>query len=143
MINNKRGSYRKKLPNSDIEIFKFNALKKAYFSAKKDHEREHVTPYIWDNLNKFKVENYSNLPNDKLYKKYRLTLDYKEDFYVIWSVYKSLYPKKKYFELKDIINLLKQNKKIIMNNHLIKVNWYRHVYKSLKTIGKKDTNSKT
>ena len=38
----------------DIEIFNFRTLKKTYLNAKKKHEQEHVTPYIWDNPRKFK-----------------------------------------------------------------------------------------
>ena len=39
----------------DIEIFNFKSLKKAFFKAKKNFQREHVTPYIWDNPKKFKI----------------------------------------------------------------------------------------
>ena len=42
----------------DIEIFNFESLKKAFFKAKKNFQREHVTPYIWDNPKKFKIKNY-------------------------------------------------------------------------------------
>ena len=64
----------------DVEIFSFRALEKAFRSAKNSYEREHVTPFIWDNPKKFRLFNYTTLKNDNLYKKYRLTLDYKEDF---------------------------------------------------------------
>ena len=37
---------------------------------------------MWDNNKEFKVDNYFN-ENGNLYEKYRLTLDYKEDYYVI------------------------------------------------------------
>lgn len=33
----------------DVEVFKFSALKKAWREAKLASEREHVTPYIWNN----------------------------------------------------------------------------------------------
>lgn len=122
----------------DIEIFSFGALEKAYKLSKKNYEREHVTPYIWDNPKKFKIFNYSNLRNNKLYNKFRLTLDYKEDFFVIWNIFKNLYPKNKYFKFKEIINFLLKNPKILKNNYLIKVNWYRDHYTKLKTITKKD-----
>ena len=122
----------------DIEIFGFSALQKAFRLAKKSYEREHVTPFMWDNPNKFKISNYTNLKNNKLYKKYRLTLDYKEDFFVIWSIFNKLYKKKKYFELKHIISFLKKRPKILKNNHLIKVNWYKDHYNELKTINKED-----
>ena len=121
----------------DIEIFKFSALQKAYRNAKKSYEKEHVTPFIWDNPKNFRLFNYS-LKNDNLYKQYRLTLDYKEDFFVIWSIFNKLYRRKRFFELKHIIKFLKKNPKILKNNHLIKVNWYMNHYKSLKTISNKD-----
>tara|TARA_Y100000590_G_scaffold213372_1_gene241815 strand:- start:79807 stop:80610 length:804 start_codon:yes stop_codon:yes gene_type:complete len=126
----------------DVEIFSFKALRKAHVTAKNNFEREHVTPYIWDNLDKFKIKNYSNLKNKNLYENYRLTLDYKEDFFVIWKIFQKLYPKKKNFNLKDIISFLKRNPKIMKNNHLIKVNWYKNYYKKLKTINKRDVRTK-
>jgi len=68
----------------DIEIFTFEALEKAYFQAKKKFEREHVTPFIWDNQNLFKINNYTlDKIENNLYEKYRLTLDYLEDFILI------------------------------------------------------------
>ena len=123
----------------DIEVFSYEALKKTYYKAKKGFQKEHVTPYIWDNPNKFKVENYSFSKNKNYYEKYRLTLDYKEDFYVIWNVYNALFPKNKYFEFKDIIEYLKKNPKVLINKKFIKVNWYKDHYKKLKTINQFDT----
>lgn len=125
----------------DIEIFKFRTLEKAYFKAKKKHEREHVTPFMWDNRGVFKISNYRN--NSKnYYNKYRLTLDYKEDYYVIWKIFNDLYPKNKYFKLEDIIKYLKKNMQILINKKFLKVNWFRHHLKDLKTISKKDTKLK-
>ena len=120
----------------DVEIFKFSALQKAFKNAKKNYEKEHVTPFIWDNPKNFELSNYK-LKNDDLYEKYRLTLDYKEDFFVIWSIFNKLYKKKKFFELKHILDYLKKNPNILKNNHFIKVNWYMNYHKSLKTINKK------
>ena len=37
----------------DVEVFSFKALRKAHLSAKKFFI---LTPYIWDNLNKFKIQ---------------------------------------------------------------------------------------
>jgi len=124
----------------DVEVFSFEVLKRTYFKANKNFEKEHVTPYIWDNPNKFKIGNFrTSLIKRRYHDKYRLTLDYKEDFYVIWNIYKDLYPKKKYFELKDVINYLIKKPNILINNHYIKVNWYKDHYKKLKTINKKYT----
>tara|TARA_Y100000294_G_C8485286_1_gene308470 strand:- start:74 stop:880 length:807 start_codon:yes stop_codon:yes gene_type:complete len=126
----------------DVEIFKFSALKKAFFKAKKKHEREHVTPYIWDNEYKFKKANVLFHPKKKLHDRYRLTLDYLDDYFLIWNIYNFLYPKKKYFSLNDILKFLRKNKNMITNKKLIKVNWYRNSLSKLKTINKNDTNLK-
>ena len=36
-----------------VEIFKFNVLKKAFLNAKNKQQKEHVTPYIYQNKKKF------------------------------------------------------------------------------------------
>ena len=123
----------------DVEVFSFKVLKRTYFKANKNFEKEHVTPYIWDNPNKFKIGNFSTSIKKRYHDKYRLTLDYKEDFYVIWNIYKALYPQNRYFELKDIINYLTKKPNILINKDYIKVNWYKDHYKKLKTINKKYT----
>jgi len=126
----------------DIEIFPFRILKKAYFNAKEKHELEHVTPYIWDNPKKFDILNVKIFKSNLYYRKFRLTLDYLEDYFVIQSIYNSLYLKNKNFSLKDIINFLSNNNKIALNKKYIKVNWFRNNLSKLKTIKKKDTNLK-
>ena len=124
----------------DIEIFSFKVLKKSHFNAKKGYEKEHVTPYIWDNPKLFNTKNYS-LKNINYFDKYRLTLDYKEDYYLIWNIFKKLYKKDKYFSFKKIIDFLKKNPKYIVNKDYIKVNWMGYYYKNLKTINKKYTKT--
>ena len=126
----------------DIEVFNYEVLKRVFFEAKKNFQREHVTPYIWDNPKKFKINNYRNLSDHNYYEKFRLTLDYIEDYYVIWKIYDELYPKKKFFEFKDIIKYIKINNHLLINRKYLKVNWYRHHLDELKTIKKKDTKIK-
>ena len=59
----------------DIEVFSFKVLEKAYENAKEKYQREHVTPYIYENHEDvFYYKNNQDLSN------YRLTLDTKEDF---------------------------------------------------------------
>ena len=73
------------------------------------------------------------------YDKYRLTLDYKEDYYLIWNIFKNLYKKNKFFSFEEIINFLKKNPKYVVNKNYIKVNWMGYYFKNLKTIDKKYT----
>ena len=126
----------------DIEIFQFKTLKEAFYKAKKKHELEHVTPYIWDNPKKFKIHNVKIFKNDRYYKNYRLTLDYIEDYFVIQNIYNALYKKNKNFSLNQILSYLSKHKKILLNKRYIKVNWFRNYLSELKTIKKKDTNLK-
>ncbi|ABR36391.1 cytidylyltransferase domain-containing protein [Clostridium beijerinckii] len=93
----------------DIEVFSFKALEIAFNNAKKDYEREHVTPYIYNLNNNFNIECYKNT---KDYSKYRVTLDTEEDFLVISAIYNNLFNKKGYFLLEDVVEFLDKNPQI-------------------------------
>lgn len=67
----------------DTEIFSFAVLKKAWKEARKPSEREHVTPFIWNNPERFKV---SEVKNDRDLSKVRLTLDEESDYILLKSV---------------------------------------------------------
>ena len=125
----------------DVEIFTFQSLKRAYEGANKSFQTEHVTPYMWDQPNKFKILNYTtSLPDLRLYERYRLTLDYLEDYLVIYQIYKKLYFKDKFFSYNKVIQTIKKHKDITKKNRkFIKVNWYRLYLDKLKSIKKKDT----
>lgn len=103
----------------DVEVFNFNALEEAYKNAKKDYEREHVTPYINRNPQKFKI-NIVKAPKELYAPDIRITLDTEEDYALLCAVYDYLYSKNKYFNAYDIVNLFNEkswlklmNKKII------------------------------
>jgi spore coat polysaccharide biosynthesis protein SpsF len=42
---------------NDVEIMSFEALKNAWENAKLELEREHTTPYFWENPDKFRIGN--------------------------------------------------------------------------------------
>ncbi len=89
----------------DIEAFTFKALETAWKDAKTDYEKEHVTPHMWQNLNKFKTKNITH-PQDL--SKLRWTIDYPEDMDFAKQVYKRLYKGGEIFKMQDILQLLKQ-----------------------------------
>lgn len=88
----------------DIEIFTFKALEKTFLEANKKYQREHVTPYIYENPDKFKLHGFANDVNNS---NYRLTVDTIEDFNVIKFIYSKCYSENKYFNLKDVLQLLR------------------------------------
>lgn len=100
----------------DTEVFLFKALEGAWNDAKNDYEREHVTPYIIENPDKFEL---LNVANDIDLSRLRWTLDTKEDFEFISAVYKRIYPKKQLFLIDDVLELLDTEPELIdINRHI-------------------------
>ena len=99
----------------DIEIFTFSSLEKSYINAKKEYEREHVTPYLYTNAQKVYYDRA-----EKDYSGYRLTLDTEEDLNVITQIITALYNPDKVFHLEDIIQFLDANPAIWKINSNIK-----------------------
>ena len=100
----------------DTEVISFKALETAWNKAKKDYEREHVTPYIIENPDKFKL---LNVANDIDLSHLRWTLDTKDDFEFISAVYKRIYPKKQLFLMDDVLELLDKEPELVdINSHI-------------------------
>lgn len=102
----------------DTEVFSFKALEKAFNEAVSESDKEHVTPYIWNNSNKFKLGCYKSKTN---YSELRWTLDTNEDFELINCIYEELSLKKKNneFNMNDILNLYKEYPELIKINENI------------------------
>ena len=93
----------------DVEVFNFSALEEAYKKATKDYEKEHVTPYIYRNPQKFKI-NVVKAPKELYAPDIRITLDTEEDYALLCAVFDFLYPKNEYFNAYDIVNLFNKEK---------------------------------
>lgn len=100
----------------EAEVFSFKSLQTSYKEVKNDFDKEHVTPYIKRNIF-FKKK---GIVLKKIMNKYRLTLDTKEDFFLISKVLINLYPKNNFFTLMDVINFLNKNKDIFELNKNVK-----------------------
>ena len=98
---------------TDIEVFSFGALERAWREAKKPSEREHVTFYFWKNPELFSTFRY-DLSKDL--SKYRLTVDYPEDFEVVSSVLTKFYPQNPHFSMEDVISFLEKHPDILAKN---------------------------
>lgn len=101
----------------DTEVFSFEVLKRAFLEATSTRDREHVTPYIWDNPNIFKLGCFVN---DKDYSHLRWTLDTPEDFQLISEIYKYLYSHNQCFGMDDIIELYNKHSELLNVNKNIK-----------------------
>jgi len=125
---------------NDVEIMSFKALERAWINAKKDFEREHTTPYIWENTDKFRIGNVVWETGLDYSMTHRFTIDYHEDYNFIKKVYDELYPKNERFGLNDILKLLEEKPEIKkINEKYVGVNWYRNHLHELKTISFEQT----
>ncbi len=120
----------------------FETLERNWKEAFRDFEREHTTPYIWDNPEKFRIGNVVWETGLDYSLSHRFTLDYIEDYMFIKAVYENLYHKNKFFSLEDILNLLNEKPEIYqLNNKYAGINWYRHHLRNLKTISPNMTSN--
>lgn len=106
------------------EVFTFDALEKAWKNAKEKYQREHVTPYIYENPNLFKVF-YLEPPEYLKREGIRLTIDTIKDF----KLYLEL---QKHFDLinvdiRQIIDFLDKNPQIKNINSNVRQKSYREV----------------
>jgi spore coat polysaccharide biosynthesis protein SpsF len=85
----------------DTEIFSIDALEDAWKNAHLDYQREHVTPYIYEQPKQFFLRNYASTSD---WSQYRWTLDTPEDWKVISAMYRDLYdPAQEYFSTEQAL----------------------------------------
>lgn len=127
---------------NDVEIMSFKTLESVWINAKKDFEREHTTPYIWEKPEQFRLGNYTWKSGLDYSMKMRFTIDYKEDYEFIKRVYDELYEKNNQFGLDEILELLERKPEIRKINQMYAgVNWYRNHIDELKTITAEQTKN--
>lgn len=120
---------------NDVEIFSFSSLEKAWKEAKLDYQREHTTPFIWENTDVFRIANVEWETGFEYFDKYRLTLDYPEDFELIKNVFENLYPQNPYFGINEIIHFLDNNPEIYnLNKKYLGKYWYDNHLEQIKNI---------
>ena len=117
-------SYTETFPDGeDLEIFRFSVLEEIWKKARLSSEREHVTLYVKNHPEIYKLQNYEckfgNLKDE------RWTLDEPEDLEVIRAVYRHFAPRTD-FSMEEIYRFLQEhpeirelNQKYIRNEGLL------------------------
>ena len=100
---------------TEVEVFSFNSLENAWRNAMNRSEREHVTPYFYNNPNKFNIK---HLTQSVDYSKFRYTVDQEEDFLLVKQIVKKI--KSRPIITKDIIEILNDNPDIQKINSKVK-----------------------
>jgi spore coat polysaccharide biosynthesis protein SpsF len=96
-----------------VEVFKWSVLEEAFKNAKDPDHREHVTPYIYVNSQKFKIASVEN-QEDLSYM--RWTIDEEKDVDFLKEVLKN----KNIFTFSQIAEFLKNNPEITKINSQVK-----------------------
>ncbi len=97
----------------DVEVMSFDALKTAWREANLKSEREHVTPFIWQNPDRFKLANY-RYSTDLSH--LRWTVDEKEDYDLVTALYEGLYHRDPGFCTADILTYLEEHPELMQIN---------------------------
>ena len=104
--------YKRTYPyGNDVEIFSLKVLEKVWEKATKPSEREHVTPYIYNNPDEFSlgwIENKENLSE------FHWTIDRKEDLIFVQNIFKKI--SKRPILMKDIIDVIKDDPSLLEIN---------------------------
>lgn len=116
MVSNSGGDYKKRtIPQGlDVEVFSFASLEEAYLYADQLYQKEHVTPYIYEQSQR------RFLQRDLVdHSSYRWTLDTQEDLLLIQEVYKRLYHQKHDFYFDEILTLFEKEPSLIKINDAV------------------------
>ena len=104
---------------SDIEIYKQKSLIKLSKLSNKREDKEHVTNFFWKNP---KIFNTNILKSNKKLSKFKYSLDYKNELFLIKKIIKISKIKKIKLNYKNIVKIINNNKNLkkISNNNLSK-----------------------
>jgi len=102
---------------TEVEVFNFATLEKAYKQAKKQYQKEHVDPYIFEHPEIFKIATVKNTENIS---HFRWTVDERKDLELVREIYKKLYKKDKVFLMEDIVRLFKKYPELMETNKDVK-----------------------
>jgi spore coat polysaccharide biosynthesis protein SpsF len=103
----------------DAEVFSFNALSQAHYEATEPAHREHVTPFLYTQPERFRLGAVEATPSTA---HHRWTVDTPEDFELIRHIIESLYPTHPQFSYQDILALLAKHPDWVgLNAHIEQV----------------------
>jgi spore coat polysaccharide biosynthesis protein SpsF len=128
---------------NDVEIFSMEALRAAWMGAVRPHEREHTTPFIWDQPERFRIANVCSDAGIDMSMSLRFTVDYPADYEFVAAIYRELWkPQGPVFGLAEILALLARRPELrTMNAGYAGVNWYRHHLRDLRTVSSHETRT--
>lgn len=100
----------------DAEIFTVDALNRACREATRTYDREHVTPYFYNNPEIFHLRSFTGPDN---LTQHRWTLDTPEDYTLIKNIYDALTAEGGGDTTQDVLNILARRPELqLINSHI-------------------------
>ena len=100
----------------DTEVFTMEALAWAWLEAREPHQREHVTPYLYEHPETFKIASAIARAN---FGHHRWTLDTAEDLQLIRAIY-SRFDNRDDFSWRDVLALVEREPELThLNSHIV------------------------
>lgn len=107
----------------DSEVFTTAALERAWREAREPYEREHVTPYLYEHPEMFRVV---SARGDVDYSHYRWTLDTPEDLSLLRAIY-ARFDNRDDFHWQDVIALMEREPELAgLNSQVLQKSLREH-----------------
>lgn len=102
---------------NDVEVMPLASLEIAWREAVRPFEREHTTPFLWDQPERFRLANVAWETGLDYSRTHRFTIDYLEDYALIRAVYDELWSAARpIFSLADILELVRARPELLALN---------------------------
>jgi spore coat polysaccharide biosynthesis protein SpsF len=121
---------------SDVEVMSMDALATAWREAAQPHEREHTTSFLWDQPQRFTLQNVAWETGRDVSRSHRIVVDYEEDLAVVQAVHDALWTRQRpVFGVAEIVSWLDAHPEVRrLNERHFGVQWYRHHTRELRTL---------
>jgi spore coat polysaccharide biosynthesis protein SpsF len=96
----------------DAEVCTMQALSSAWENARQPYEREHVTPYLYEHPERFRIASVVGAVD---YSQYRWTLDTEEDLALLRAIYQA-FDNQDNFPWQDVIALMEREPQLAEMN---------------------------
>jgi spore coat polysaccharide biosynthesis protein SpsF len=122
---------------NDVEVMSRAALEQADREATRPIDREHTTPFLWDQPGRFRLGNVAWEAGVDCSRSHRFTVDYPEDYVFVRAVFHELYrPSNPVFRLGSILQLLAEQPRLLdINQRFLGGSWESRHRADLRTAG--------